>query len=147
MCSHSSVSPPDHCPAPEAERKLSIAWPLQRVPEGEGSALPGGVADLCGAAPERSQKPRVHLAGHPKVRGTGKWLSVEEVPGGRHFPILGGLGSLCLAGALTGRPACSASNMEAFWTVLAEEGGGIRQFILTLFCVWFSSFHVSYFLQ
>lgn len=56
MSSHSSVSLTDRRPAPEAEGKLSIAWPLQLVPEGEGCALPGGVAGLCGAAPERSQK-------------------------------------------------------------------------------------------
>lgn len=150
MCSHSSVSPTNHRPAPQAEGKLSIAWPLQLVPKGESSALPGRVAGLCGAAPERSQKnldQECTWQGRPKVRGAGKWLSVEEVPGGRQFPILGGPGRLCLASALTERPAYSASNMEAFRTVLAKEGRGIRQFILTFFCVRFSSFQVYYFFQ
>lgn len=40
------MSHTNHRPAPGAEGNPQTAWPLQLVPEGEGSALPGGVAGL-----------------------------------------------------------------------------------------------------
>lgn len=89
----------------------------------------------------------MQLVGAPRGQGNREVAKCRGSSGGRQFLILGGPDSLCLASALTGRAACSASNTEAFWTVLAEEGGGIRQFILTFFCVRFSSFQVYYFLQ